>query len=630
MRIRPTFWGILLCGTIVLSGCATPSSREAWSKICGTVDTARNGSAEAKTEALLHVLELCLENEESLKRDVAPVRNVISPFWLDKAVHRESDGNAEVVNQMQNIVELYLSPDLRWTSDVEGLRSLSKKRTIQGELALYGLIYAGDTNSVETLHERLSQAQTWELHGRPRLATDVIARVNPVLIDMSRWVTDPLVLKKADRILRRHNALVHSAALRGATDVAAPSVRKLISAAGHAGSGRPADERLQLAAREGDKAKVVEALAGGGKLKSREGMTGWTALHWTALRDYADIARLLLTKGAKVDAQDKRHRTPLHFAAEKGHADLVNILLDHGADANAECKPHGETPFFEAANEHRLGIAKILLEHGANPNVREKRFGGFLLLYMACRNNEEMLRLLLEHGADVKVANNEGQTALFEAVEFPAIVRLLLEHGADVTVKDEFDETPLHAAARGGSPEVVRLFLSKGADINAQNKMGWTPLVDAVMEGHTNNVSLLLKEGAKVTLRDTEQATALHRSAERGIPLTVEMLLDAKADVKARDLDGRTPLHYSALVGSAKAAEVLLRNGAAVDARDNEQRTPLHYAPYRCDTNIVQILFKHGANVNAKDKEGKTPLGLWTPGTTGDVIKLLKKHGAKE
>ena len=630
MRIHPTFCGILLCGAIVLSGCATSPSRAVSSEIRATVEAARNGPAEEKTEALLHVLELCLEYDKELEDDRAVVNNVIGPFWLNKGIHRESDGNADVVNQTQHIVNLFLSSHLRWTYGVEDLRAMSRQSSIQGELALYGLAFLGDTNSVKMLHQRLSEGRSWHLHSRPRLAVDVLAQSTPRLIDMTRWVENTAILSKVNEILRYHSTLLESEALRKGVQNAAPSIQRLMSSAGHASSRRALDDRLQIAAREGNKAGIADALANGARVECREGTTGWTPLHWSALRNYADIARLLLAKGATVDARDNRHRTPLHFAAEKGHADVVNILLKHGADTNAECKPHGETPFFEAANEHRLDIARTLLEHGANPNVREKRFGGFLLLYMACRNNEEMLRLLLEHGSDVKVANNEGQTALFEAVEFPAIVKLLLEHGADVKTKDKFDETPLHAAARGGPPEVVRLFLTKGADINAQNKMGWTPLVDAVMEGHTNNVSLLLKKGAKVTLRDAEQATVLHRSAERGRPLTVEMLLDAKADVKAQDADGRTPLHYSALVGSAKAAEVLLRNGAAVDARDNEQRTPLHYAPYRCDTNIVQVLLKHGAEVNARDKEGKTPLGLWTPGTTGDVIKLLKKHGAKE
>ena len=193
MRIHPTFCGILLCGAIVLSGCATSPSRAVWSEIRATVEAARNGPAEEKTEALLHVLELCLEYDKELEDDRAVVNNVIGPFWLNKGIHRESDGNADVVNQTQHIVNLFLSSHLRWTYGVEDLRAMSRQSSIQGELALYGLAFLGDTNSVKMLHQRLSEGRSWHLHSRPRLAVDVLAQSTPRLIDMTRWVENTAI-----------------------------------------------------------------------------------------------------------------------------------------------------------------------------------------------------------------------------------------------------------------------------------------------------------------------------------------------------------------------------------------------------------------------------------------------------
>jgi uncharacterized protein len=48
---------------------------------------------------------------------------------------------------------------------------------------------------------------------------------------------------------------------------------------------------------------------------------------------HTDVARLLLTRGADVNARGFFSATGLHWAAIEGHADTVRFLLEHGADA---------------------------------------------------------------------------------------------------------------------------------------------------------------------------------------------------------------------------------------------------------------------------------------------------------
>lgn len=50
----------------------------------------------------------------------------------------------------------------------------------------------------------------------------------------------------------------------------------------------------------------------------------------------SDAVKLLLTKGADVNAKDKLGQTALMLAASSGQGDSVTVLLDKGADAMAK------------------------------------------------------------------------------------------------------------------------------------------------------------------------------------------------------------------------------------------------------------------------------------------------------
>ena len=53
------------------------------------------------------------------------------------------------------------------------------------------------------------------------------------------------------------------------------------------------------------------------------------------------MVRLLIEKGATINAYDKKDRRALHWAAYMGHVEVVRILLDHGAELNARDKMVG-------------------------------------------------------------------------------------------------------------------------------------------------------------------------------------------------------------------------------------------------------------------------------------------------
>ncbi|RPB22045.1 ankyrin, partial [Terfezia boudieri ATCC MYA-4762] len=60
-----------------------------------------------------------------------------------------------------------------------------------------------------------------------------------------------------------------------------------------------------------------------------------TALHIAAKKGHLEVVKVLLDKGATINAMTHVNRTALHMAAENGHLEVVKVLLDKGATINA-------------------------------------------------------------------------------------------------------------------------------------------------------------------------------------------------------------------------------------------------------------------------------------------------------
>ncbi len=55
---------------------------------------------------------------------------------------------------------------------------------------------------------------------------------------------------------------------------------------------------------------------------------GWTPLHVACEKGHASVVRLLLERGADVNARDGKGRTALVLAGQQGHKDVVRLLVE--------------------------------------------------------------------------------------------------------------------------------------------------------------------------------------------------------------------------------------------------------------------------------------------------------------
>jgi ankyrin repeat protein len=134
-----------------------------------------------------------------------------------------------------------------------------------------------------------------------------------------------------------------------------------------------ADPSLAIfaAAIQGDTGAMETLLAANRRLVSAVSSDGWTPLHLAAHFSKQEAVRLLLNKGAKVDARSANaiENTPLHAAAAGRAAGVATLLLDHGASVNAR-QQGGWTALHAAARNGDIEFARILVEAGADVNAR--------------------------------------------------------------------------------------------------------------------------------------------------------------------------------------------------------------------------------------------------------------------
>jgi hypothetical protein len=104
---------------------------------------------------------------------------------------------------------------------------------------------------------------------------------------------------------------------------------------------------------------------------------GDTALHMAAAAFQCAAARLLVGRGAALDAKNRRGAEPLHYAADANRwnpaaqSETIRYLLSEGANANAR-DANGATPLHRAVRTRSAMAVRALLAGGADVRVKNK------------------------------------------------------------------------------------------------------------------------------------------------------------------------------------------------------------------------------------------------------------------
>ncbi|HET9952021.1 MAG TPA: ankyrin repeat domain-containing protein [Candidatus Eisenbacteria bacterium] len=363
------------------------------------------------------------------------------------------------------------------------------------------------------------------------------------------------------------------------------------------------------------------------RLRSRDG-AGMTALHLATWGGHPEIVRLLLARGAEVNAKDGGGNSAVSLAARWGRSDIMDMLLVAGADASAR-DDQGRTLLHHAAQYGHIEVMRSLVAHGFDVDVQSRV--GTPLHCAAAGRRLEAATFLLDHGARLDRRDLLGWSPLHVACSGPPgdpcnpeLVVLLLDRRADLTSRAKSGITPLVLAAVSSDSAVAAILLARGARPDPAAPDGYSALRSAVEASNPAIARMLLERGADSNERYSPPRAErlLHRTVYHDSVDVARVLLEFGADVNVVDDNGLTPLHMAAREGNAELIRLLLAKGARIDARNKWNWTPLHFAASQKQLEAARALVERGADRSARTDGGETPFKMaWGP--DGEPLRRL-------
>ena len=336
-----------------------------------------------------------------------------------------------------------------------------------------------------------------------------------------------------------------------------------------------------------------------------------------------EAVRVLLAKGAKVNAVGPRNQTALMWAAAEGNLEVVKLLIDAGADLRATLDS-GFSPLLFAARNGRHEVVHALLRAGIDVNVDGRTEVG--PPYRKGRR-----RFLWRSGMDILHSQRRSSKPAPIPMTCEPVSALCICFPGFASPTVAMGRTTCHRRMdleRSAACKWRRYSSSHGADVNARLERGkshWPGATPFYLAAWTADVPLmrtLVELGADPMIPAKDNSTAL--MAATGIGRKME------------DLSAGTEPEILA------AAEYLLELGVDINAVNKSGETAMHGAAYKNLPKVVEFLDQQSADVkiwHKRNRRGSTPYLIaagYRPGnfkpsleTMAAIKEALARHGVE-
>ncbi|XP_055679921.1 ankyrin repeat and KH domain-containing protein mask isoform X9 [Lutzomyia longipalpis] len=187
---------------------------------------------------------------------------------------------------------------------------------------------------------------------------------------------------------------------------------------------------LMLAAMNGHTQAVKLLLDMGSDINAQIETNRNTALTLACFQGRHEVVNLLLERKANVEHRAKTGLTPLMEAASGGYIDVGRVLLDKGADVNAAPVPSSrDTALTIAADKGHVKFVELLLYRGAAVEVKNKK-GNSPLWLAANGGHLAVVEILYAHDADIDSQDNRKVSCLMAAFRkgHTKVVKWMVNH----------------------------------------------------------------------------------------------------------------------------------------------------------------------------------------------------------
>jgi ankyrin repeat protein len=351
-----------------------------------------------------------------------------------------------------------------------------------------------------------------------------------------------------------------------------------------------------------------------------------TPLYYGALLGLSTTTKLLLERGAEVNALSGRYGNALQVASVRGHEVVVQTLIDAGADINAS---DGRALQLAFATDHEE-VIKVLIGAGADVNTPHGEYGNALQA-ASVKGYNTVVKQLIDRGAEINAQGGTYGNALqaASAKGHENIVRMLLDTGALVNMQGGHHNNALCAALAGAYESTASMLLKSGANVGPDN---W--LKGAIHYAVDNpqctlsSFSMLQRYGAPLDTVDSQDMTPMHYCVKHSHITIMRQLTDVGVSI-----DSGSPQTLPTRPHTEQQATHNFRNAYAIDkmvsARENpspshsNRISPLHYAIKAGYQVSLKALLSMGAKVALADERGLNALHYAARSRSLAVMKAI-------
>jgi peptide-methionine (S)-S-oxide reductase len=415
-------------------------------------------------------------------------------------------------------------------------------------------------------------------------------------------------------------------------------------------AGAPYD--LHAAVRAGDVQTVERILdSDPSQIRGAEPGGPWAPLFTAARSGRAEVAKLLIARGADVNERNGKGNTPLWFACQSpAKADdriaVATLLIEAGAQVRAGCED-GSTALHFAAWRGPVEMVQLLIRHGAKEwqeDARHHKPVDYARRGVAA-DREKIVELL-----DRPVIRAPHFRTAVKAIhhgDLPALQQLL----ADVAnlIHDAAQEPDCYPPSYFSNPKLL-WFVANNPNLIEKMPANIVPITQALIDagaerqdldytlglvmtsmparvqGHQRPLmKLLISRGALPTEKSIYatlghgERDAVTTLLENGVPLTAPMaagmgrIEELKELIRSAEADElHAALSLAVINREVEAARICLDAGADLNRYliIHSHSTAAHQAAVNDDVAMLRLLAERGAKLDVRDTMWNgTPLG---------------------